>query len=137
MDRVVTSLLVIDEQGNVEEQAGSFSDWEHRGGTLLSTVDEARNTTKASKNSDQPKDKKPSRPAVFKPKLSYKEQRELDELPGLIASLEEQQARLDTTTSNATFFNGDPADVAKALEQLTQVGESLDTALERLIELEG
>ena len=137
MDRVVTSLLVIDEQGNVEEQAGSFSDWEHRGGTLLSTVDEARNTTKASKNSDQPKDTKPSRPAVLKPKLSYKEQRELDELPGLIASLEEQQARLETTTSSATFFNGDPADVAKALEQLTQVGESLDTALERLIELEG
>jgi ATP-binding cassette subfamily F protein uup len=137
MDRVVTSLLVIDEQGNVEEQAGSFSDWERRGGTLLSTVDEARNTTKASKSSDQPKDKQPSRPAVLKPKLSYKEQRELDELPGLIASLEEQQARLETTTSSATFFNGDPADVAKALEQLTQVGESLDTALERLIELEG
>ena len=137
MDRVVTSLLVIDEQGNVEEQAGSFSDWEHRGGTLLSTVDEARNTTKASKNSDQPEDKKPSRPAALKPKLSYKEQRELDELPGLIASLEEQQARLETTTSSATFFNGDPADVATALEQLTQVGESLDTALERLIELEG
>ena len=137
MDRVVTSLLVIDEQGNVEEQAGSFSDWEHRGGTLLSTVDEARNTTKASKSSDQPKDNKTLRPAVLKPKLSYKEQRELDELPGLIASLEEQQARLETTTSSATFFNGDPVEVSKALEQLTQVGESLDTALERLIELEG
>ena len=29
----MTSLLVIDEHGNVEEQAGSFSDWEARGGT--------------------------------------------------------------------------------------------------------
>ena len=51
MDRVVTSLLVIDEHGNVEEQAGSFSDWEARGGTLLSTVDEARSITKAAKHS--------------------------------------------------------------------------------------
>ena len=36
MDRVVTSLLVINESGEIEEQAGNFSDWESRGGTLQS-----------------------------------------------------------------------------------------------------
>ena len=137
MDRVVTSLLVIDEQGNVEEQAGSFSDWEARGGTLLSTVDEARGATKASKQSNQPDEKRASQPALRKRKLSYKEQRELEELPALIASLEEQQVLLETTTSSASFFNGGSAEVGKTLEQLAQVGESLDAALERLIELEG
>ena len=137
MDRVVTSLLVIDEQGNVEEQAGSFSDWEARGGTLLSTVDEARGATKASKQSNQPDEKPASQPALRKRKLSYKEQRELEELPALIASLEEQQVLLETTTSSASFFNGGSAEVGKTLEQLAQVGESLDAALERLIELEG
>ncbi len=144
MDRVVTSLLVIDEQGNVEEQAGSFSDWEARGGTLLSTVDEARSATKAAKqshqlnnNSHESKARPITEPAPQKRKLSYKEQRELDELPALIASLEAQQAELESKTGNASFFNGDPTEVSKTLEQLTQVGESLDTALERLIELEG
>ena len=144
MDRVVTSLLVIDEHGNVEEQAGSFSDWEARGGTLLSTIDEARSVTKAAKQSHQlddkshqPKDQPSVKPAPHKRKLSYKEQRELDELPELIASLEQQQAELESKTGSANFFNGDPTEVGKTLEQLTQVGESLDNALERLIELEG
>ena len=151
MDRVVTSLLVIDEHGNVEEQAGSFSDWEARGGTLLSTVDEARSVTKAAKqshqlqnkshqidnNGHQSKEQHAAKSALQKRKLSYKEQRELDELPELIASLEEQQAELESKTGSANFFNGDPTEVGKTLEQLTQVGESLDNALERLIELEG
>ena len=151
MDRVVTSLLVIDEHGNVEEQAGSFSDWEARGGTLLSTVDEARSVTKAAKqshqlenkshqidnNDHQSKEQHAAKSAPQKRKLSYKEQRELDELPELIASLEEQQAELESKTGSANFFNGDPTEVGKTLEQLTQVGESLDNALERLIELEG
>ena len=144
MDRVVTSLLVIDEHGNVEEQAGSFSDWEARGGTLLSTVDEARSVTKAAKQSHQTennahdsKEQQAAKSAPQKRKLSYKEQRELDELPELIASLEEQQAELESKTSGANFFNGDPTEVGKTLEQLTQVSESLDNALERLIELEG
>ncbi len=144
MDRVVTSLLVIDDHGNVEEQAGSFSDWEARGGTLLSTVDEARSVTRAAKQSHQlddkshqSKDQPAVKPAPNKRKLSYKEQRELDELPELIASLEQQQTELESKTSSANFFNGDPTEVGKTLEQLTQVGESLDNALERLIELEG
>ena len=77
------------------------------------------------------------KPAPNKRKLSYKEQRELDELPELIASLEQQQTELESKTSSANFFNGDPTEVGKTLEQLTQVGESLDNALERLIELEG
>ena len=144
MDHVVTSLLVIDEQGNVEEQAGSFSDWEARGGALLSTAEEARNAMKTARQSDQSnreshesKEQPATKSAPQKRKLSYKEQRELDELPPLIASLEEQQARLESKTSSADFFSGDPDEVGKTLEQLTQVSAWLDTALERLIELEG
>ena len=135
MDRVVTSLLVIDEQGNVEEQAGSFSDWEARGGTLLSTVDEARSTAKVAKQSHLSKEQPAAKPSP-KRKLSYKEQRELDELPALIASLEGQQAELERKTGSASFFNGDPTEVRITLEQLTQAIESLDAALQRLIELE-
>ena len=135
MDRVVTSLLVIDEQGNVEEQAGSFSDWETRGGTLLSTVDEARSTAKVAKQRHLSKEQPAAKPSP-KRKLSYKEQRELDELPALIASLEGQQAELERKTGSASFFNGDPTEVRITLEQLTQAIESLDAALQRLIELE-
>ena len=35
----VTSLLVMTGDGNVEEQAGSYSDWEARGGRLIAKID--------------------------------------------------------------------------------------------------
>jgi len=143
MDRVVTSLLVINESGEIEEQAGNFSDWESRGGTLQS-VDarinrkgdanqKSETSTEVDKsvvNTTQPKQ------AVTR-KLSYKETRELEGLPDRIAQLEEEQAALEAKTADTSFFAGDSDEVANTLDRLTEVSASLDEALERLIELEG
>jgi len=137
MDRVVTSLLVIDEQGHVEEQAGNFSDWEARGGALLSTVDESRLAAKAVKSSSTSAALEPEAKTQVKKKLNYKEQRELDTLPDLIAGLEAQQATLEAATSSADFYAQDQAHVKAVLADLTRASESLDAALDRLIELEG
>jgi ATP-binding cassette subfamily F protein uup len=137
MDRVVTSLLVIDEQGHVEEQAGNFSDWEARGGALLSTVDESRLAAKAVKSSSTSAVLEPEEKTQVKKKLNYKEQRELDTLPDLIAGLEAQQATLEEATSSADFYAQDQAHVKAVLADLTRASESLDAALHRLIELEG
>jgi ATP-binding cassette subfamily F protein uup len=137
MDRVVTSLLVIDEQGHVEEQAGNFSDWEARGGALLSTVDESRLAAKAVKSSSTSAELEPEEKTQVKKKLNYKEQRELDTLPDLIAGLEAQQATLEEATSSADFYAQDQAHVKAVLADLTRASESLDAALDRLIELEG
>ena len=38
MDRVVTSLMVINDNGEIEEQAGNFSYWESLGGKLVSSI---------------------------------------------------------------------------------------------------
>ena len=45
MDKVVTSLLVIDEAGVVDEQAGGFSDWEARGGGFDSQMTHTATST--------------------------------------------------------------------------------------------
>ncbi|MDA8662015.1 ATP-binding cassette domain-containing protein [Luminiphilus sp.] len=137
MDRVVTSLLVIDEQGHVEEQAGNFSDWEARGGALLSTVDENRLAAKAIKTTATSAVLASEVNAQVKKKLNYKEQRELDTLPDLIAGLEAQQAALEEATSSADFYAQDQTHVKAVLAELTRVSESLDAALDRLIALEG
>ena len=137
MDRVVTSLLVIDEQGHVEEQAGNFSDWEARGGALLSTVDENRLAAKAIKTTATSAALASEVKAQVKKKLNYKEQRELDTLPDLIAGLEAQQAALEEATSSTDFYAQDQTHVKAVLAELTRVSESLDAALDRLIALEG
>ena len=143
MDRVVTSLLVINELGEIEEQAGNFSDWESRGGALQSIDarmgckgDETQ-SIETSTDVDKPETKvTPTTQAVAR-KLSYKETRELESLPDRIAHLEAEQATLEATTTDPSFFAGDSDGIAKTLDRLTEVSASLDEALERLIELEG
>lgn len=135
MDRVVTSLLVIGESGEIEEQAGNFSDWESRGGTL-SSLDTRSTETKKSKELLEAAKPSASAPAVTR-KLSYKETRELERLPVQISQLEAEQTLLETQTADPSFFVGDSDEVTKTLDRLTKVSTSLDEALERLIELEG
>ena len=143
MDRVVTSLLVINELGEIEEQAGNFSDWESRGGTLQSVdarLDQKANLTQepfTSTNIEKSKPDTTQPKQTAARKLSYKETRELENLPDKIAQLEEEQATLETKTADPSFFTGDGDEVAKTLERLAEVTASLDDALERLIELEG
>ena len=69
-------------------------------------------------------------------KRSYKEQRELDNLPALIESLEEQQAQLELEIATPDFYQ-QPADVVrKQLDELEQVNTRLESAIERWSELE-
>ncbi|EED35664.1 ABC transporter, ATP-binding protein [Luminiphilus syltensis NOR5-1B] len=135
MDSVVTSLLVMNGDGRVEEQAGGFSDWEARGGRLVDALTP----------SDEPvarvQVKPSSSPAKLAAspkarKLSYKEQRELDALPDKIEQLEAQQADLESKTSDPAFYQ-QPQDAVKAtLAELNSVNELLDETLERWTELD-
>ncbi|WP_435217574.1 ATP-binding cassette domain-containing protein [Luminiphilus sp. nBUS_07] len=134
MDSVVTSLLVMGEDGTIEEQAGGYSDWEARGGRLTaeavtdSTPLTSRKITVIDPEETQ---KKPQR------KLSYKEQRELEGLPGHIEDLEGQQAELELQIAAPDFYQQPPDIVRKRLDDLEQLNRNLETAIERWSELEG
>ncbi len=141
MDRCVTSLLVMQGDGRVEEQAGGFSDWEARGGKLValeSQPDSAQGSLEASKTPETD----PAQPATSSPlstpkrKLSYKEQRELDALPAKIEALETEQAALEAAIADPDFFNQDPGTVNDKMAQLKAVSEALDMTLERWAELD-
>ena len=149
LDKVVTSLLVMKGDGDIEEQAGSYSDWEARGGQLsamigaagtsshtapvtTSTADEAKATPKST-----PDHESDSAPPRKKTKLSYKDQRELDALPAEIESLEARHAELLELIAQPDFYEQSPDDVAATLTAVTETEQALDRALERLVELEG
>ena len=139
MDRVVTSLMVINDNGEIEEQAGNFSDWESRGGKLVSSVSDVRisNRRVALEKTSKPSANNQSEPKTVSRKLSYKEKRELEDLPDRIARLETEQALLEARTAEPSFFAGDSNEVAEVLDRLSKASKLLDDALERLIELEG
>ena len=135
MDSVVTSLLVMGEDGSIEEQAGGYSDWESRGGRLMAEAADGSPTT-TSKKIAMVDDAVTEAKAKPRRKLSYKEQRELDGLPAHIEGLEEQQALLELEIASPDFYQ-QPADIVrKQLDNLEKLNSDLESAIERWSALE-
>ena len=141
MDSVVTSLLVMPGSGQIEEQAGSYSDWEARGGQIaessLSKHSPSQTPSTKPDSSLQPTQTVPTAATEKKRKLSYQEQRELKGLPAEIEALEQQHAALLAAISAPGFYEQTPEQVATTLTTVTESEQALDHALERLVALEG
>ena len=135
MDNVVTSLIVMDGNGGVSEHVGGYSEWEARGGSLSETrpppAPKAAPSTKVSSPAGMEK------AAAQKRKLSYREQRELGSLPGLIEELEQQQSQLEEEMSVPGFYQSDYEKVQHATHELAGIQEKLEAAFERWNALEG
>tara|TARA_R110002049_G_scaffold177382_3_gene344517 strand:- start:859 stop:2301 length:1443 start_codon:yes stop_codon:yes gene_type:complete len=130
MDNVVTSLLVLEGDGVVTEQAGGYSDWEARGGQLSSGHTQPSVQSAATQQTDAP----PT--AAKKGKLSYRLQRELDGLPAVIEKLEQRQQELESTIAADGFYEQDHATVQKTLDELAAVQAEMETTFERWSQLE-
>jgi ATP-binding cassette subfamily F protein uup len=131
MDNVVTSLLVMEGDGVVSEQAGGYSNWEARGGKLQESREQRTATTVETE-----------RPAtaestVKKPKHSYKVQRELDSMPGVIEKLEQRQQELEAIISKPDFYQGDQSHAQQILNELGSVQTELEATFNRWTALEG
>ena len=132
MDNVVTSLLVLEGDGVVSEHAGGYSDWDARGGKLQDRMEKSAPesaTTKASKGL--------ATSATKKSKLSYKDQRERESLPGVIESLEQRQQALEDTVSQSGFYQGDQDQIQKVLGALATLESEMEMTFARWEELEG
>jgi len=133
LDNVVTSVLVFEEDGHVQEYVGGYSDWVRQGHRLA----EADAPDPRGRGRDQPTaggSAKP--PAPRAAKLSYKLQRELDALPAKIATLEARIAELEATAAEPGFYARPPEEAAPTLAKLEQKSAELEAATERWIELE-
>ena len=76
------------------------------------------------------------RPKANARKLSYKEQRELDALPELIASLETEQGSLHAQLSDPDVYRAQPEKVRQIQARLAELDAELAQAFVRWEELE-
>lgn len=132
MDRVVTSLLVVHGDGRVEDSAGGYSDWIRRGGKLPDLNDSGRK----SEPSMTAKSAAIAEPVAAPRKLSYKLQRELEQLPALIERLEQQQRTLESTLSEPDFYSGEQTHIDSTLASLSATQSELEQAYQRWEELD-
>ncbi|MGO9443558.1 MAG: ATP-binding cassette domain-containing protein, partial [Thiobacillaceae bacterium] len=129
LDNVVTQVIAWDGDGHWVENAGGYEDWQR----FLATRG-ARSGTIQPASQDQLK----GSPARSKrsAKLSYKEARELEAIPGTIEMLEAEQNKLHSELASADFYKR-PADEAHVLRtRLDEIERELDRLLLQWDELE-
>jgi ATP-binding cassette subfamily F protein uup len=127
LDNVVTQVIVAEGQGNWKEYIGGYTDWER-----VRAVSESRNSAPRAE-AKLPQKEKPAAPAPA-PKakrLSFKEQRELDELPAQIAALEAEQKSITEKLADPNLYREQPAEVKKLNERYAELDKQLMASLEK------
>ncbi len=129
LDNVVTSTLVFEGNACVNEYVGGYEDWLRQKQSISADI-----STQAKKEKKQAaagnKENKKLR------KLSYNEQRELDNLPVRIEELDAAIEALTTRMSQADFYQQENEKIAEATEQMKILEQELSQAYERWEQLE-
>ena len=129
LDNVVTSTIVFEENGHLQEYVGGYSDW-LRQGHALTEVDR--------ENADRISKQRTATESEVAPvrKLSYREQRELDGLPKKIEALETEIELIQSQIAANDFYAQDRSKTAPILDKLADIQRRLDKNLERWSALE-
>lgn len=135
MDHVVTNLLVLEGGGKISNHVGGYSDWINRGGKLES-LEGKQKPASTSIPETKPTFVQQTVKQQSKKKLSYKDQLELDKLPALIETLEQQREELEAKISEPDFYKGFQEETQAVLELLESTQQQLEEAYQRWDELE-
>jgi ATP-binding cassette subfamily F protein uup len=126
LDRVVTSTLANEGNGNWVEYAGGYSDMLlQRGAGPVATPDRVRSSSKGGTSSKS-----------AAKKLSFKDKHALETLPADIARLNNQIQVQQRRLSDPNLYRRDPAAFKLATDTLSDAQAKLAAAEERWLELE-
>ncbi|MDP3438052.1 MAG: ABC transporter ATP-binding protein, partial [Azonexus sp.] len=124
LDNVVTQTIVAEGDGNWREYVGGYSDWAAYQASQAKEVSKLKSVSKPvvkPAESVKPKGEK----------LPWKEQRELEGLPGKVAALEAEQIALSKQLEDPAIYQADPAVAQKSAERLAVIDDELIALLER------
>jgi len=129
LDNVVTSVLVFEGEGRVGEYIGGYADW------FALTEQNKKAEAEALKVVESAVKKEKPKTSTVK-KLSYKEQRELEQLPERIEQLETLQAELTEQIGSSDFYKQSQDKVTEVLDRMKATEDELAAAYARWDELD-
>ena len=133
MDNVVTSTWVFDGKGHIDEYIGGYQDYlEQR--PDQTAVDQKSAVKKAIAKAEAAAT--PVEAPAKKVKLSYKDQRALEQLPAEMEALEKEQAKINAQLADGSLFVSDNDKAMKLSARLAEIDEQLLEKMERWEELE-
>lgn len=125
LNNVVTSTLVLDGNGTISEYAGGYDDYLRQRSQPTEAVSKNRKTIQTGKVKQKEQ----------KPKLTFKEKKELETLPEKIDVLETEQSEIQAAMADPEFFKQEGVTIASKTERLRSLGDELGAIYERWEEL--
>jgi ATP-binding cassette subfamily F protein uup len=123
LDNIVTSTLVFEGQGKIEEYIGGYRDWQQQAKRATTPIKNEKKTASLT-------------PGKTTNKLSYKEQQELADLPQKIENLETEKSKLEQLIASPAFYQQNKVEIKATLEKLAKLATELELAYLRWDELE-
>jgi ATP-binding cassette subfamily F protein uup len=141
LDNVVTSTIAAEGDGLWREYEGGVQDWiiQSKRSRALQAAESNQRPSQAAAGSIGDKSASETTatkttamsPVGTRRKLTYREQRELDELPLQIATLESEQKALHEKLADGALYSRDPSAATAMTVRAAEIEEALMTALER------
>lgn len=138
IDKTATSTLVFEGNGEISQYVGGYTDWldSKESQKYFNNTGSGQQSKVEKKAPVVEKQASESDTKAPKVKLSYKETRELETLPKLLETLEQEIDALSQQTQSGDFYQKDHLEQSKVLDTLTQKNEALEEAFMRWEELE-
>jgi ATP-binding cassette subfamily F protein uup len=123
IDHVVTSTLVFEGNGKVQEYVGGYEDWLRQRDVPQSPI--------AIRESPRPAKASAAGNVRTGKKLSFKETREMEDLPKKIERMEGEQEELHARIASPEFYKEPPDAIARTLARIEELKSSLHDAYAR------
>ena len=146
LDNVVTQTIASEGDGVWREYAGGYEDWAlAKSRQAAAQAEDERAAKRSEKIANSVANSAAAAPAASekkaereggKRKLSFKETRELAELPGKIAALEDEQKAIAVRLEDPALYQGAPLEAQQLSERMAAIDEELLLLLERWAALE-
>jgi ATP-binding cassette subfamily F protein uup len=135
LDNVVTSTIAAEGNGQWREYEGGVQDWLVQSKRSKAAAEQAAKAGASkpapAKEAATASTSAPAAAPAAKRKLSYKEQRELEQLPAQIAALETEQATIQATLADGSLYATDNARAVQLQLRDGEIEAALMAALER------
>jgi ATP-binding cassette subfamily F protein uup len=130
LDNVVTSTIAFEGDGRWREYEGGVEDWltQSRRAREIAEANAAPAAPVAREKAVAPA---PTPAPAARRKLGYKEQRELEALPALVESLEQEQKKIQAELASGVVYRDDPGRAQELAVRSERIEAELMSALER------
>ncbi|MFZ7306357.1 ABC transporter ATP-binding protein [Avibacterium avium] len=141
IDNTATECYIFEGNGVINKYVGGFHDAKQQQANVFALKEAEQAKEKKAKEKEAESavemNKVSHKPVKNRPvKLSYNEQRELEQLPQKLEDLEEKITALQAEVSDPNFFQQDHQYTADKLQQLADAEQALEQAFARWEELE-